>query len=65
MRADEVRARTDNELRQELQTAYRDLVNLRFRWHTRQLANVYEIKKIRKNIARIRTVLTERALEMR
>ncbi|MSP78348.1 MAG: 50S ribosomal protein L29 [Dehalococcoidia bacterium] len=65
MKVIDVRAKTDEELTKDLETAYKDLLNLRFRWSTRQLTNVYEIKKVRKDIARIRTVLTERALGLR
>lgn len=65
MKAEEMRGKTDGELQQELDSAYRGLLNLRFRWHTHQMTNVYEMKKVRKDIARIRTVLTERAKGIR
>ncbi|MBM3946391.1 MAG: 50S ribosomal protein L29 [SAR202 cluster bacterium] len=65
MKAQEVRGKTDAELEAELANNYKALVNLRFRWATRQLTNVYEIRKVRKDIARIRTVLTERAKGIR
>ncbi len=65
MKAEEIRAKTDTEIQQELDTAYRDLLNLRFRWETRQLTNINEVKKLRKDIARMQTVLTERAQGIR
>lgn len=65
MRIEEIRAKTDQELRQELELAYRELMNLRFRWTTRQLTSYEEIKKVRARIARIRTVLRERELGIR
>lgn len=65
MKPEEIRTKTDAELEQELANTYKALVNLRFRWSTRQLTNVYEIKKVRKDIARIRTVLSERAKGIR
>ena len=65
MKTADVRNKPDADLEKDLETAYKDLMTLRFRWATRQLNNVYEIKKVRKDIARIRTVLTERALGIR
>ena len=62
MPAGELRAKGDAELRKELEEAYRDLLTLRFRWATRQLPNIYEIKKVRQKIARIHTILREREL---
>jgi large subunit ribosomal protein L29 len=62
MTIQEIRAKPDEELQRDLEQAYKDLLNLRVRWHTRQLTNVNEVNKVRKDIARIRTVLTERAL---
>ena len=65
MRATDIRQKTDAELETELETKYKDLLNLRFRWETRQMNNKHEITKVQKDIARIRTVLTERALGIR
>ncbi|MBI4337275.1 MAG: 50S ribosomal protein L29 [Chloroflexi bacterium] len=62
MRIDEVRAKSSEELKKELDEQHKGLLNLRFRWHTRQLENYEEIKKARKTIARMRTVLREREL---
>ena len=52
----------DQELEQELNSAHRELMNLRFRVATMQLANVTEIPRARKRIARIKTVIREREL---
>ncbi|MBI2935229.1 MAG: 50S ribosomal protein L29 [Chloroflexi bacterium] len=65
MKIDEIRAKTTEELQKDLEASYREFLNLRFRWETRQLTNVYEIKNVRKTIARLRTVLTERARGIR
>ena len=65
LKTGEVRNKSDADLEKELETLYKDLLNLKFRWATRQLNNVYEIKKVRKDIARFRTVMTERALGIR
>lgn len=61
MRIDEIRAIGTDELRAELDKAYKELFTLRFQKATRQLADSTAIPKARKNIARIQTVLTERA----
>ena len=62
MEIDDIRAMTDDELVEESNASHRELMNLRFRVATMQLANVNEIKKARKRIARINTVLREREL---
>ena len=62
MEIDDVRAMTDEELDEELDSTHRELMNLRFRVSTMQLANVNEIKKARRRIARIKTVVREREL---
>lgn len=62
MRVDEIRAKSTEDLRKEAQELYRELANLRWRWHTRQLENYQEVKRIRKTIARVLTVLREREL---
>ena len=62
MEIDDIRALTDDELADELNSTYREMMNLRFRAATMQLANVNEIRKARKRIARIKTVQREREL---
>ena len=62
MEIDDIRGMTDDELEGELDESHRALMNLRFRTATMQLANVNEIRKARKRIARIRTVVREREL---
>ena len=62
MEIDEIRGMTDHELREDLVATRRGLMNLRFRVTTMQLSDVNEIKKARKRIARINTVLRERDL---
>lgn len=60
--ATELRARTDDELRAELEEAHQSLFNLRFQAATRQLADVAQVKAARRRIARIKTLLNERAI---
>ena len=62
MEIDDIRAMTDPELSDELDSTQRELMNLRFRVATMQLANTSEIRSARKRIARINTVLREREL---
>ena len=62
MEIDDIRAMSDEEVQQELDDTHRALMNLRFRAATMQLANVSEIRKARKRIARIKTVIRERQL---
>lgn len=49
------------ELNNELVAAKKELFNLRFQNATNQLDNTGRIKEVRKNIARIQTVITEKA----
>jgi large subunit ribosomal protein L29 len=61
-RAVELRARTDDELQGELEEAHQALFNLRFQAATRQLADVSQVRTARRRIARIKTLLHERAI---
>ena len=58
---EELKARTAAELNEELVAAKKELFNLRFQNATNQLDNTSRIKEVRKNIARIQTVITEKA----
>ena len=49
------------ELQDELVAAKKELFNLRFQNATNQLDNTGRIKEVRRNIARIQTVITEKA----
>ena len=55
----ELRGKSVEELNQELVAAKKELFNLRFQNATNQLDNTSRIKEVRKNIARIQTILTE------
>ena len=50
-----------SELNEELVAAKKELFNLRFQNATNQLDNTSRIKEVRKNIARIQTVITEKS----
>ena len=58
---EELKAKTAAELNEELVAAKKELFNLRFQNATNQLDNTSRIKDVRKNIARIQTVITENA----
>ena len=55
------RSKSAAELNEELVAAKKELFNLRFQNATNQLENTSRIKEVRKNIARIQTVITEQA----
>ncbi len=57
----ELRDKSVSELSEALTAAKKELFNLRFQNATNQLDNTSRIKEVRKNIARIQTVLTESA----
>ena len=59
---DELRALPDEELEVKLAEAKEELFNLRFQLVTGQLDNPMRIKQMRKQVARIMTVLREREL---
>jgi len=62
LKAEEIRALSSEELEKQLEEAHRELFNLRFRLATRQLVNTSEIRKVKKNIARVETIKREREL---
>ncbi|MDW2798506.1 50S ribosomal protein L29 [Clostridium boliviensis] len=58
---EELKGKSVAELNVELVAAKKELFNLRFQNATNQLDNTSRIKDVRKNIARIQTVITEKA----
>ncbi len=56
---EELRSKSVDELNDELTAAKKELFNLRFQNATNQLDNTGRIKEVRRNIARIQTVITE------
>ena len=55
----ELKGKSVEELNEELVAAKKELFNLRFQNATNQLDNTSRIKEVRKNIARIQTLITE------
>ena len=60
MKAADVRARTDDELTEQLDSLGRESFNLRFQRANGQLENTSRVRQVRRDIARIKTVLGER-----
>ena len=58
---EELKTKSAAELQDELVSAKKELFNLRFQNATNQLDNTSRIKEVRKNIARIQTVITEKS----
>ena len=58
---EELNAKSSAELNEELVAAKKELFNLRFQNATNQLDNTSRIKEVRKNIARIQTVIAQKA----
>ena len=60
MTAADARAKTDDELTDQLDTLGREAFNLRFQRANGQLENTARVKQVRRDIARIKTILGER-----
>ena len=58
---EDLKSKSAAELNEELVAAKKELFNLRFQNATNQLDNTSRIKEVRKNIARIQTIITEKA----
>ncbi|MCM1268735.1 MAG: 50S ribosomal protein L29 [Bacteroidales bacterium] len=58
---EDLNKKSDAELAQELVNAKKELFNLRFQNATNQLDNTARIKDVRRNIARIQTVITQKS----
>ncbi len=57
---EDIRTKSTDELQTELVSAKKELFNLRFQNATNQLDNTARIREVRRNIARIQTVITEK-----
>ena len=58
---EDLRTKSAADLNEDLVAAKKELFNLRFQNATNQLDNTSRIKEVRKNIARIQTLITEKA----
>jgi len=61
MKPSELRAKTEDELNKELNELMKAQFGLRMQLATQQLSNTSQKRKLRKDIARVRTVLREKA----
>ena len=60
---EDLKTKSAAERNEELVAAKKELFNLRFQNATNQLDNTSRIKEVRRNIARIQTVITEKAAQ--
>ncbi len=62
MKVKEIRALNSTEVAKQLEETYQELFNLRFRLATKQLVNHREIPRVKKRIARLKTIMREKEL---
>jgi large subunit ribosomal protein L29 len=61
MKASEIRGKSNEELQKELEGLLRAQFGLRMQVATQQLSNTSQLKKVRRDIARVRTIMKEKA----
>ncbi len=62
MKTKEIRALDVKEIEHKLDESYKELFNLRFQWEAGQLADSNRIPAVRRDIARLKTILREREI---
>ena len=65
VKLNEYRGLSTVDLKKQLEESHQELFNLRFRVSTKQLANHREVRRVKRKIARLETLLTERELGIR
>jgi len=60
MKAEDVRAKSDDELKEQLLDLRKESLNLRFQSVSGQLENTARVRDVRRDIGRIKTILNER-----
>lgn len=65
MKLKEFRDLSTSDLEKELEESHQELFNLRLRLATKQLVNHRELRRVKKKIARLKTLLRERELGIR
>jgi len=63
MELNKIREMTDVELRAELDKMIQELFNLRFQHVTGQLENPLKMREVKRNIARVKTIIREKELD--
>jgi large subunit ribosomal protein L29 len=61
MKPSELRGKNDEELQKELEGLLRAQFGLRMQLATQQLSNTSQLKKVKRDIARVRTILKEKS----
>jgi large subunit ribosomal protein L29 len=61
MKASELRGKSADDLKKELESLLRAQFGLRMQVATQQLANTSQLKKVRRDIARVRTIMKEKS----
>lgn len=64
MKAKDIRELTTAEIEQNVKSLKEELFNLRFQLATGQLENTARLREVRKSIARMKTVIRQRELEV-
>ncbi len=64
MKVNEIRALSSEELAKQLAAAHKELFELRLRLSTRKLVNHREIRRVKKEIARLKTIVKEKELAL-
>jgi len=62
LKVEEIRALSSEELVKQLEAAHHELFDLRFRLASRQLVNHRELPRVKKKIARLKTIIRQREL---
>ncbi len=65
MKVEEILALSNEELVRQLEAAQKELFELRLRLSTKQLVNHREVRRVKKKIARLKTIMKERELGTR
>ncbi len=63
MKANDIRKKTNEELAVELNQLKSELFKLRFQYATNQLENPMKMKSVKKDIARVKTIIREREIK--
>ena len=61
MKADDIRAKTQDQLHDDLASLKKEQFNLRFQKATGQLEKTARVKEVRRDIARIKTIAAEKS----
>ncbi len=64
MKVKEIRDLSPEELVKQLEAAHKELFDLRFRLATKQLVNHRQVRNVKKDIARLKTIMRERELSI-